>query len=310
MIQVIFFYYTDRLSLISWPVRKQKKDIMDEWRARPHVQKFVKAVAKEQGIPEYTIINLTRTKKGEGYSGIIFMITIKDKSSDRELDLVVKSAFTEDEHRNFLPIEDSYANEIHFFTEVKPTLNKFIEECGMRPTNYAAHCYQIHAEVPKEMLCLENLRTSNFELFDKKLILDDEHFSFIFNYYGRFHGYSFALKARRPEDYAKLVAPIRNVFEQFTKIPEGNFKTFLKDTSNTIATYLEVGEDDEIIKKYEKYQDGGIIDLFEKAVTDVCDHTTILHGDCWSNNMMFKYEVCLHYDRFLNVSIFFLDFRK
>ncbi|RZC34659.1 EcKinase, DUF1679, and/or APH domain containing protein, partial [Asbolus verrucosus] len=30
--------------------------------------------------------------------------------------------------------------------------------------------------------------------------------------------------------------------------------------------------------------------IFEEVVTENCEYSAILHGDCWSNNIMFKYD--------------------
>jgi thiamine kinase-like enzyme len=107
--------------------------------------------------------------------------------------------------------------------------------------------------------------------------------------YGRFHAHSFVLRAKQPEEYSKIVSRFHNMYEELTKEANSVFRYELLEHGRLIPTYLIPGEDDEIIKKFEKYAGDGFLNVFADTIKEPGDYSVILHGDCWSNNMMFKY---------------------
>ncbi|KAJ3659971.1 hypothetical protein Zmor_011631 [Zophobas morio] len=264
---------------------------MEVLKNHPDVTAFAISVAHDEGIKTCAIIDVKTNEKGEGYLGQIFMVTVKDTITNKEFNFVIKSAFKDDNIRKYAPIRKSFLNEIYFYVDVYPQLKKIETQNGVSPSDFVPKCYKVSTEEKTEMLCLENLKMSNFEIFDKSLILDDEHVSFIFKTYGDFHAYGFALKEQRPEEYLQLTNKLDNVYAEMITNPDGSFDTYLKSFNTLIEKYFVIGEDDELIRRYEKYLGDGIVDIFKSLVTEDCDYSSILHGDCWSNNMMFKYDV-------------------
>ncbi|KAJ3649623.1 hypothetical protein Zmor_021354 [Zophobas morio] len=264
---------------------------MELLKERPDIISFLENVAKEQGMRNYKLTNIQTNKEKEGNMGLIIMATIEETTTNKKLNLVVKAAFLDEDVRQNVPIERAFLNEIYFYTEVYPTFKKFERECGiLHGINFVPKCYKTLTDNGKEMLCLDNLKASNFEIFDKNLNLDHEHVSLIFKTYGKFHAYSFAMQDQRPEEYAKLVGKFYNIYCEFLDNPNENIKNYLKGSGKVIEECLIPGEDDEAIEKYKKYVDYGIVQQMIEVVTADCDHSVVLHGDCWSNNMIFKYE--------------------
>ncbi|RZC33919.1 EcKinase, DUF1679, and/or APH domain containing protein, partial [Asbolus verrucosus] len=228
---------------------------------------------------------------GEGYLAQFFMITIRDTTDDKQLDIALKAAFKDDKIREMVPIRLSFENEVYFYSKVYPLFKRLERDHGVsEDVEFIPKCLKVSMEEKSEMLALENLKVSKFEIFDKMCFLDHEHIGFIFKTYGRFHAYSYALYDQQPEEYENLVGRFYNVYAKFISDKNGFFKKYLRESVNVIKQYLIPGEDDEIINKFQKYENDGINRILHEIVTEECDYSSILHGDCWSNNMMFKYE--------------------
>lgn len=81
-----------------------------------------------------------------------------------------------------------------------------------------------------------------------------------------------------------------NIFEEFMKVEYS--KAMWTDMFNMTAEKLIPGVDDQVIAAYDKYIKHGL-DIIKKAWTYEGKYPLLTHGDCWSNNMMFKYDVVM-----------------
>lgn len=239
-------------------------------------------------IDNYVVTVKEQNKKGEGYLGQVFFISLQDKRTGKDLSLVVKQAFFESTVREFSPIREAFLNEIYFYTTVWAKLSRFQEKI---PPEYRCdkigRCLATIPEENFERLVLENLKEQGFAMHDKKKALEKEKFELIFKSYGKFHAMSFAYKALNPEAFSELTKGIIDVYAKFAE--KDNFKDFVKFTHEQCLENLQSRAEDEIIEKYRHYTDGAI-ELFLQSLVNG-KYTAIIHGDCWSNNMLFKYDV-------------------
>lgn len=248
----------------------------------------LKDVVRED-IKNFEVIVHDGNKKGEGYLGKMTFITLKNKKSGQEFNFAVKQALTNQYIRDMHPIRNVYLNEIYFYTQIWPQLNKFQERIPpMYRFQKLPKCFATVAEENSEKLVLENLKCQNFEIYDKSKPFDKAHFELILKEYGKFHALSFAYKDLYPENYARLVERAIKFFsdmgvrDYFQKANVLNHETCLNN--------LLPGMDDRVIEKYKKYPE--ICNkLFSESINCDTKYSVIIHGDCWSNNMMFKYDV-------------------
>ncbi|XP_018566831.1 uncharacterized protein LOC108907576 [Anoplophora glabripennis] len=240
-------------------------------------------------------------KKGEGFLGQIFFVSLRDKYTGKQLHFVVKQAFSEQNIRDMHPIRDVFVTEIYFYKKLWPKLLKFQEKVS--PANRFVHlakCFATASEENCERLLLENLKYQGFVMHDKKKALEKEQFEFIFKVYGKLHAISFAYKALDPESLLELVEGVTDVWIVMSH--KSHFHDAVKIIHEESLEYLEPSVEGAIIKKYKHYVDDGL-DLLLKSLAKG-KYTAITHGDCWSNNMMFKYD-----NSGETVDVRFLDFQ-
>ncbi|CAH1381770.1 unnamed protein product, partial [Tenebrio molitor] len=97
------------------------------------------------------------------------------------------------------------------------------------------------------------------------------------------HAFSFALRHRGKEIFEKLVENNINLFSYFVlkaNMVDGHFENVKR------ARDLSGISPEEI--KMLQFTRSGVESLFTDFYTKDPDHQIILHGDCWTNNFMFK----------------------
>lgn len=267
---------------------------MEVLQSRPAVLKLIDKLSEKQKFASYEIVDIKTNKKGEGYLGEIFMVTVKNSDDSETFNVLIKAAFTQENVRNVAPIQNAFENEMYFYSTLYPALKKFAEENGFLPnTNLIPECLAISVKNGEEMLALENLRIIGFDTFSKKSTLDHDHIKLIFEKYGLFHAYSYAFKDQKPKEYLKIVDNLKNIFVDFLK-KDHSFGSYMMEMTKIVKKCLIPGEDAKVIEAFEQYSGEKILDIFQEAADASDSFTGILHGDCWSNNMMFKYIVSYH----------------
>ncbi|XP_018566827.1 uncharacterized protein LOC108907571 [Anoplophora glabripennis] len=252
----------------------------------PKIYELVKK-AVNGDIENYEISEQDSNKKGDGFLGEVSFISLRDKTTGKQLNIVVKQAFSEQTVRESNPIRDIYLNETYFYTEVWPKFFKFQE--GIPKANRFSNLAQCLATISEENfegLALENLKSEGFVMHDKRKVVEKEKFEFIFKLYGRFHAISFAYKALHPEEFSELVEGFYGVNEEMYE--KEAFLDYCKYIYRQGLEGLQPGVDDAVIEKYRHYVDDGV-KLYMGCLVNG-KYAAINHGDCWSNNMMFKYD--------------------
>ncbi|XP_018566809.1 uncharacterized protein LOC108907555 [Anoplophora glabripennis] len=252
------------------------------------VHEVLKNVVKGD-IENFEVVIHDANKKGDGFLGDMVFITLKNKQSEEVFDLVVKQAFTKQTVRDTNPIRQVFMNEIYFYTKVWTRLNKFQERI---PVQFQFHklpkYFTSISEEVSEKLVLENLKLQKFEVHNKKIPLGKQYYELIFREYGKFHALSFAYKSFYPEEYVNLAKGLLDIYLDF--INRDGFSAAIKSVNDTVMDFLQPGLDDAVIEKFRPYIEN-YVELFKNSIDCNAKYSVITHGDCWSNNMMFKYSV-------------------
>lgn len=149
-------------------------------------------------------------------------------------------------------------------------------------------CYYTCVE-PSRTLFMDDLRPSGFTLADRTKKLDLEHSTLVMKNLGEFHAASMVFAEKYPEDAIKLNKPPmvsmkkEDVSEVQYAVVGKTFKSFI----NLIAGIPKL---EKISWKLRKFSDDFIITV-GKCYDNASDKIKVInHGDCWINNMMFKYS--------------------
>lgn len=132
---------------------------------------------------------------------------------------------------------------------------------------------------------MEDLKPSGYVMFDKTKYLDEEHLEAIFKTYGRFHALSFVLKNQNFERFKTVTKDFIDLSQLIGQIAAKQMVTALSAAVNALDT-----EEDKVV--FEELKDFGqkSVELFLSVCVYKGQHSCLIHGDCWSNNMLFKYS--------------------
>ncbi|KAJ8977353.1 hypothetical protein NQ317_017768 [Molorchus minor] len=237
-------------------------------------------------INNYTINEHDKNKKGEGFTGEMCFVSLKNKHGDEDLHYVVKQRLPIESPRVNLPISAYFLNEISFYTAVWPHFQKFQKDkLNGEALDIIPKCFATSSKDRNENLVLENLKFQDFQMHNKTNPLSNEQIELIFKQYGRFHAISFAYKFINPREYSEISSKLQNLWPSTVRM----FKEFMGKINDICLEFLDPDEESKVIEKFRSYAESSVEVFTERSRYKGC-YSAVLHGDCWSNNMMFKYN--------------------
>ncbi|XP_065163569.1 uncharacterized protein [Atheta coriaria] len=252
---------------------------------RAEVDELLKAVYDELKIRPKNVNIETGSNPGDGYMSFLTRVDITT-DDDKEVHVVMKGAPRIEEFRKLTPVHDAFLRETLFYEEVVPTFRKFqTETCPVRePFDATAKFYHACKDNMKEVLVMENIKTKGFKLWDRMKYMDNQHIELVLKTYGKYHAVSYAMQQQDPEGYARLKEKmILDVF-RLDNVDPAMFEIFDAALQRVKPLFAD---DAKASKKLNDYRP---IEIWEAMIQDLGDYPVICHGDCWVNNMMFKYD--------------------
>lgn len=233
--------------------------------------------------------------KGDNYIGVIYRITVKPPKGDT-LNIIAKLPPQNAARREQFFARPCFLRESEFYDVIYPMYEKFQAEKGIDVEkdgfHYKPACYRSLTEDMNEGLFLEDLKVPGFEMFDRFKEVTKEHVLKVMEALAKFHAISYALKDQKPE----LLEPYKDMVDIFFQRDDESMehiKVWFENLKKQAYAALDTMDNDDLKERarQELKQDfftqiGASID--GKAAEP---YTVLCHGDCWNNNIMYKYEV-------------------
>ncbi|KAJ8962116.1 hypothetical protein NQ318_018073 [Aromia moschata] len=245
---------------------------------------LIKKIADSQWMKNYKLETRPGSTPG---TGILSTITAVSLISDpKKLDLILKSAEADHEIRKKFPIRKANLREMHVYEDILPEFESFQREYGVVDEfTGLARIYGMCDKENEECLILENLSAAGYKMWNTKISMTPSHISLGVCEYAKFHAVSLAMRDKKPRVFTQLTANLDDVFEA---IPKESLITAL-------ATVYPKDDGEVNDKVFLKQAIKKACDAAEKYLKEDLncseDKIAITHADCWSNNMMFKYDV-------------------
>lgn len=255
------------------------------------VHELIKPLMEKLTLTNYKVKITSGSEKGDGYLGEITTVKVcgLDKLNEsKELNFVVKTASVGEEQRKFMPIKKIYQREAYMYNVIFPQFQKFqAEKSVTNPFKSVAKCYTTSLKDEAEALVFNNLRSEGYDTCNRQIPMNEDHLVMGLKEYGKFHALSFALRDQEPENFEKLTSCIDDVFAEF--VIQSNFECMFKVANRNLREKLEKAGYGNLGDRL-KILDEEINDILIEYCKKETNNFVILHGDCHSNNMMFKYE--------------------
>ncbi|KAJ4451122.1 hypothetical protein ANN_02562 [Periplaneta americana] len=243
------------------------------------------------------------TQPGENYGSTMLALEVNiikgdDKATRRKLDLVAKLVFPPGFLWKIFDPPNTAWKEILCYISVKEEYEKLQKEKCVPKEKFLdvfPRCYGARTTLSKEIgekadenavLLLENLKTLNYRLGDRKKGLDLTHTRLAVSQLARFHAMSIALKNLKPQVFKGTV--LRACRPHNFDIDEEEMRA---NTPKLLNSVKIVPECEMYVDRVLQAINMGIQRQFGKSLLPPCElYATIVHSDFWVNNMMFMYD--------------------
>ncbi|XP_076040488.1 uncharacterized protein LOC143024915 isoform X2 [Oratosquilla oratoria] len=171
------------------------------------------------------------------------------------------------------------------YRDLVPELRAVLKACG------GGHlaipfCYHINIDKGSEILILENLHSQGFCLRKASEGLDVAHASLVMQELGRFHAAAALLQQRQPEVCLKSKYP----FLEETWMQDTNFMAVIKGSIDGMISMIKERElKAEMVTWLQDFVNNPVTFLMGHLTTAVPPLALLNHGDCWNNNLLFRY---------------------
>lgn len=251
-------------------------------------RKLIENIAVENDFKNYSIEEYSTSSKGDNYLSHMVCVTIK--STDKILDVIVKKAPADADFRKVLPVKEMFTKEAYLYDTVFTTFTKFQDDMGLQtPFEGFAKFYGKIDDEFNECFVLENLVKCGYSVWNRRLPMTADHVELVMREYGKFHAASYALKHNNKEKFDSISSLFKKPEEEWER---QSIKEFLKNSTETITKAIR--GDSNLERANERFQQN-IHQYFTDVFSEQSDEMIITHGDCWCNNMLFKYGVSSYF---------------
>lgn len=225
--------------------------------------------------------------KGEGFIGDVIFLTLTNNKTNEKEDVVLKQQKTFNGQPLNITIA-AFENEINFYSDIWCTLELFYKDSTRKTLNFIPKCLATSRSKLRK-IALENLKVEGFAPHDKTKPFDIVHFSAVLRTYGVLHALSMALKERNSEEFKRLEGLLMHInerdFDKETSFGGKVLKTVCRDFQKMFDA------NDELVIEYLKLYERIGPKIVDRCFCEGQLNGILLHGDSWSNNFLFKYDV-------------------
>ncbi|XP_050697071.1 uncharacterized protein LOC126985758 isoform X8 [Eriocheir sinensis] len=230
------------------------------------------------------------TKKGDNYACIVSSVEVTYElgGQSSEASYVVKLNPCVSNPLADAVNDIAFVKEGNFYLGLIPELNCMLKEIGQREINFPK-CFKVCLEKGKECIFLEDLRSRGYKMSDRKQGLDEAHTTLVLRELARLHAASLLLQKKYPgEDFNEKYPCLQKDMHYFMETCEA-FVKLVNDSLKFAQTILNK------VGGYERAV--AWIDTLLPRLVDIIyeqlrfgEPKVVCHGDCWNNNLLFRYD--------------------
>ncbi|XP_058819915.1 uncharacterized protein LOC131682455 [Topomyia yanbarensis] len=232
------------------------------------------------------------SNKGDNYSCSIYQGRAICRRTGKQVSIIAKLPPQSEQRRKQFFVRDCFEREISVYNEIFPMMMEFQRSKGVKPEDsfhQVPHCLESSFVDHEEALFMRDLKEEGFRMVDRHKDMSLEHYQLMMRALARLHATSFALKDQHPEK-----------MERFRSMPD----VLALPAANALmgpwftqmaARALELLDEQKEPVVYHRTKKA-LATSWPEVTSDLYTgenaepYAVIGHGDCWHNNLLYKYE--------------------
>ena len=233
------------------------------------------------------------TKKGDNYACVVSSVAVNYRCNGKHLKTSYVVKINPCRGKAFGSMSElAFIKETGFYVDLLPLLNAELIRINERPLRVARHFHSV-TESGSEVIFLEDLRTSGYKLFPRKKGMDAKHTRLILQELARLHSSSVLFMSRGEYIGADMVQKIPILFDAILALEakkEGlKFRDIIQQQLDTGIGIAKMNKGYAKVAEYLSDIRENCGDLLAKLLQDTKPQfLMVTHGDCWTNNFLFR----------------------
>ncbi|KAK7082820.1 hypothetical protein SK128_022979 [Halocaridina rubra] len=232
------------------------------------------------------------TKKGDNFISYVTSVRVKYflNNAEQHVIYVVKL----NPLRDFEAFEEfttkMFVKEIDFYRNFLPELNSVLESLKLPPLRLPK-CFHATKEPGKELIILEDLRSSGFTMAKRQKGLDYRHVLLVIKELARLHASSvFLQKKYAKQDLTERHPFLRLEWSSSASKESKQFNMIMaKSNENIISMLNHIGGYQKAVNWITKHKNR-FVDIVQDMIKRAPPFDVVCHGDIWNNNILFRYD--------------------
>ncbi|KAH8327013.1 hypothetical protein KR074_000646, partial [Drosophila pseudoananassae] len=259
--------------------------MLPQWLTVEYIQKALQSYSSDTKLKVLKLWAKPATAKGENFIAAMTRIYVDFEKSDGSVhkkSYILKQNLTGIPETKIFEEYDVYNREMDMYDIVLPKLTKILSEVGITD-KIAADAIIVDRE--RTAMILEDLAPLQYKNADRLQQLDMVHAKLTLDMLAKFHAAATVLHEREP----KILST--NYYSHFFSRGKKGFREVFSGLFRAFIRYIRTQP--ELNKNYGAKLEKTLENLMEYAARalDVGDSDlkTLVHGDCWTTNIMFQY---------------------
>ncbi|GAB0099234.1 uncharacterized protein DMENIID0001_150820 [Sergentomyia squamirostris] len=239
------------------------------------------------------------SRRGDNYTSALFRIHVKGfvvpdggatKRSKWECSLICKRLPDSQARRDAYRSEALFRNEVRFYTKIVRELLSFQQQKTHETFSAIPRCYYARSD----LLILEDLCARDFGMPNRQEGLSLQQTKSVLAELARFHALSLAYKAEHPHEFDALTASIEEgIFAAENQDWFRNYyRRLTRNAVEMVSQSFHNGEDGCLyVERLREFVDTDAFFMrMVELVNEPSDLAVICHGDCWTNNFLYRFD--------------------
>ncbi|KAH8327017.1 hypothetical protein KR074_000656, partial [Drosophila pseudoananassae] len=267
--------------------RRVTARMLPTWLTEEYIQTALRAYCKDNELRVLKVWAKPATEKGENYVGVMTRIYVDFELADgllQKKSFILKQGVSPDAPQASLFAEyDVYNRELEMYDVVLPKMSEILREAKFDEKLMAD---AIVVDRERTIMILEDLAPLHYKNADRVKQLDIVHTKLVLDMLAKFHAAAIVVDQREPQllrknynghffsrskkGYGEVFVGLFKAFIRYVKSKPNLWNRYGKKLEHTISHLMEYAAKS--------------VDVTEK------DFQTLIHGDCWTTNVMYQYD--------------------